>query len=314
MMLDARTPSALPDSIEQASDLLRSGELVAFPTETVYGLGADARNPEAIARIFVAKGRPSDNPLIVHVASIESMRSCGIMDERAMKLAQACMPGPLTLVIPADPSIPANARAGLPTVAVRIPDHPVALALISRTGPLVAPSANLSGHPSPTTAEHVYNDLAGRIAAVLDGGPCRVGIESTVIDLSGPQGVILRPGEIGREEIERILGEPVLESTTHADAPKAPGMKYRHYAPSMPVRLVVSDRPPDLTFAGRRLVLTTERHLATFGPDARLLNEQSLYALLREADARGVDEVLIYASPGELGAGLLNRVRKAAGG
>ena len=268
----------------------------------------------AIAKVFVAKGRPSDNPLIVHVAGLSDLRSCGVLDDRAERLAHTFMPGPLTLVVASTPLVPLIARAGLDTVALRIPAHPVAAALITKSGPLVAPSANLSGHPSPTRAEHVYDDLAGRIAAVIDGGPCRVGIESTVVDLSGERAVILRPGIISVGEIEDVLGEPLLIASRTADLPKAPGMKYRHYAPFAHVHLAIAPEPPaDLHPDAGRIILTPMRHIGKFaGHEVHPLQESTLYALFREADVRMIQEIFIYAMPDELDAGLLDRIRKAA--
>ncbi|MEO5930916.1 MAG: L-threonylcarbamoyladenylate synthase [Candidatus Kapaibacterium sp.] len=314
LILDATSPASLNDAVEEAARLLRRGEVVAFPTETVYGLGADALDPDAIRRVFTAKGRPSDNPLIVHLAAAADMARCAIPDERAMLLADAFMPGPLTLVLRSLPVIPDIARAGLPTVALRVPAHPVAAALLALSGPLVAPSANISGRPSPTLARHVLDDLAGRIAAVVDGGACGVGIESTVVDLSGADVVLLRPGVITAAEIERLLGMPVLAGTGATDAPRAPGMKYRHYAPGTPVRLVLADSPPQLDPA-RRMVLTAPPHWRDFpGAHLRELNARTLYAAFRDADLLGLVEIVIYAAPGELEAGLLDRIRKAAEG
>jgi L-threonylcarbamoyladenylate synthase len=313
-ILDALDRLTAPDAIARAAALLKAGEVVAFPTETVYGLGADAMSAAAIARVFAAKGRPADNPLIVHVGSVEGLRRCGRLDRRAEALAAAFMPGPLTLVVPADESIPSIARAGLPTVALRIPAHPVAAALIESAGPLVAPSANLSGRPSPTTADHVYHDLNGRIAAVLDGGPCSVGIESTVVDLSGARAVILRPGVIAADAIERVLGEPLAALTPAGEAPRSPGMKYRHYAPSARVRLVIAATAPELGMpTPARLVLTTPGHYPLFaGHHVRLVSERELYALFRDADVRGIREIVVYAAPGELSVGLMDRLVKAA--
>lgn len=307
-------------AIDRGCELLRAGEVVAFPTETVYGLGADARNAAAIAKVFEAKGRPADNPLIVHVADAEWLRRCsrasGRTAEQAAALAAALLPGPLTLVLPSDPSIPSIARAGLPSVALRIPAHPVALALIERAGPLVAPSANRSGRPSPTTAAHVLDDLAGRIAAVIDGGACAVGIESTVLDLCGDRPVVLRPGAIAPETIAAVLGEPILmrDLMDPAAAPRAPGMKYRHYAPMARVVLLLAAEAPTLPLArGGRIVLTTPRALAAFpGEDVRPLDARTLYAVFREADEIGVDEIVIHAAPHELDAGLMDRIVKAA--
>ena len=313
-ILDAVQPLNAARAIDEAAELLRRGELVAFPTETVYGLGADAFNPAAIGNVFSAKGRPADNPLIVHLATAGEIERCGIVDRRVERLAVELMPGPLTLVIESKASVPEIARAGMRTVAVRIPDHPVALALLARSGPLVAPSANLSGRPSPTTACHVLDDLGGRIPAILDGGPCRIGIESTVLDLSGEQAAILRPGMIEPERIEEVIGERVSKRTAAGDAPKAPGMKYRHYAPAAPIRLVIGEALPEgLGIDDRVMIVTTRRHIDRFPyPLVRLLNEELLYATLREADELGVRGIVVFAAPGDLSAGLLDRISKAA--
>ncbi|HVZ40386.1 MAG TPA: L-threonylcarbamoyladenylate synthase [Candidatus Kapabacteria bacterium] len=314
--LDATNAGTLNDAVGRAAELIARAEVVAFPTETVYGLGADAFNPAAIAKVFSAKGRPADNPLIVHVADIDSMMRCGSLGDDALLLADAFMPGPLTLVVPAHPAVPPIARAGLPGVALRMPAHPVAAALIALTGPLVAPSANRSGRPSPTTAEHVMADLEGAIAAVLDGGPCTIGIESTVVDLTNDVPAILRPGTIPAAALEAVLGRPLRSAGRGEEAPRAPGMKYRHYAPAVPVRLVIAPAPPPVAGpADRCMILTTARHAGLFpGCAVELLSERTLYALFREADRRGVAELLIYAEPGELDAGLLDRITKAAAG
>lgn len=317
-LLDA-TGDALQDAVHRAVTLLRAGELVAFPTETVYGLGADAFNPDAIHKVFLAKGRPADNPLIVHVSDIPTIEWCAEVDDRVALLVNECMPGPLTLVLPSREIVPSIARAGLPTVAVRIPDHPVALAVLKAAGPLVAPSANLSGRPSPTTAAHVHADLSGRIAAILDGGPCRVGIESTVLDLSRDVPVVLRPGAVSTQEIARLLQQDVASAADNnppadEDTPRAPGMKYRHYAPAIPVHLVIADSPPDLSSVGNSvLVLTTTSHCESFTSNCvSLLHESTLYASFREAEEKQFEKIVVYAKPGELPDGLLNRVRKAA--
>jgi L-threonylcarbamoyladenylate synthase len=311
-LLDATDPTTRSREIAEAARLLRSGELVAFPTETVYGLGASALDEKAIARVFEVKGRPADNPLIVHVADVVAIERVAHLDERARRVAAAFMPGPLTLVLPARDAVPSNARGGLSTVAVRIPDHLVALVLLRAAGPLVGPSANVSGRPSPTRAEHVLADLDGRIAAVLDGGPSRVGIESTVLDLSSREARILRPGLIEAPAIEAALGEKV--AIDGGDDRRSPGTRYRHYAPAATVRLVISPEPPVIS-AGTGLVLTTRKHLDRFdGAFVRLLTEERLYALLRDADEAGVEEIVIYAEEEELAPGLLDRVTRAAGG
>jgi L-threonylcarbamoyladenylate synthase len=309
--LDATDPDNRSLAIEEAARLLLAGELVAFPTETVYGLGASALDERAIARVFEVKGRPLDNPLIVHVADIAAIASVALVDERVERLAAAFMPGPLTLVLPARDAVPASARGGLATVAVRIPDHPVALELLRAAGPLVGPSANVSGRPSPTRAAHVIDDLSGRIAAVLDGGPCRVGIESTVLDLSSGDASVLRPGLVEPAAIEAVLGEKV--SIAGGNDRRSPGTRYRHYAPTAAVRLVLAAQPPAIA-PGARIVLTTRRHLDRFsGVFVRLLTEERLYALLRDADDAGIEEIVIYAELGELAPGLLDRVTRAAG-
>lgn len=230
------------DIIKQAAGIIRRGGLVAFPTETVYGLGADGLNPAAVRRIFAAKGRPSDNPLILHVARQEEVfRLAAEVKEQAQELMRRFWPGPLTLVLPKAACIPDEVTAGLDTVAVRMPRHPVALALIAAAGvPIAAPSANRSGYPSPTTGQHVYGDLAGRIEAVLESGPTGVGLESTVLDLSGDVPAILRPGGITREELAAVLGTVLIDPglLDPRQKPKAPGMKYTHYAPRAAVYLL----------------------------------------------------------------------------
>jgi L-threonylcarbamoyladenylate synthase len=222
------------DDLDIAVRLLRDGGLVAFPTETVYGLGASGLDPRSVERIFEAKGRPSDNPLILHVAGLAGAWPLWDVDEvgrRRAERASKLWPGPLTLVLPAAPVVPSSVTAGLPSVAVRVPDHPVARALLSAfDAPIAAPSANLSGRPSPTTADHVFATLDGRIDAVLDGGPCRVGVESTVVDLGGDVPVVLRPGRIGPAALSAALDEPV-RAYDPGRTGASPGLRHRHYAP-----------------------------------------------------------------------------------
>jgi len=318
LLLDARTPSKLRRSIDVAAALLQSGGLVAFPTETVYGLGASARDTAAIARIFEAKGRPADNPLIVHVDSLQTMEECGVLDDRARTLAAAFMPGPLTVVVPAREIVPPIARAGLPTVALRIPDHPIARALAHAVGPLVAPSANTSGRPSATDAQHVMDDLQGTIDAVIDGGPCSVGIESTVVDLSGEDIVILRPGVISAQQISaalggaRVIGNDELAATRRA---RSPGTRYRHYAPAAPVIVVDPDQLP-LGCGPRRLYLVADvgvRELITDSTLVFRLTEAELYRCLRRADAESCDEIVVVARLAELPPGLADRLMRSAG-
>ncbi|MBQ3446817.1 MAG: threonylcarbamoyl-AMP synthase [Synergistaceae bacterium] len=234
--VDRWNPS--PVIITTAAEIIRAGGLVAFPTETVYGLGADALNPEAVSRIFTAKGRPQDNPLILHVHSIAQASNLTVMNGTARKLAETFWPGPLTLVLPAKETVPSATRGGLDTAAVRMPDNPTALALIQASDTAIAaPSANLSGRPSPTDSETVLHDMAGRIDMILDGGSTGVGIESTVIDLTDPERpLMLRPGGMPREIIEAELGL-TLEVPDSVSKKRSPGTRYRHYAPSVPVKI-----------------------------------------------------------------------------
>lgn len=249
-----------PAALHDAGEVLRRGGLVAFPTETVYGLGANALDPQAVGRIFVAKGRPGDNPLIVHVAQGESLAGLAReVPEVARRLMAEFWPGPLTLVLPKTERVPAEVTAGLPTVAVRMPDHEVALGLIAAAGvPVAAPSANRSGRPSPTTAAHVWEDLHGRVELILDGGPTGVGVESTVLDVTGPVPVLLRPGGVALEELRRAVGEVAVDPALHGGKvarPKSPGMKYIHYAPRAPLTLVT---PPSGAEAGEAVAAVGE--------------------------------------------------------
>jgi L-threonylcarbamoyladenylate synthase len=238
-ILDTRTVTAGAAAVAEAARIVMAGGLVAFPTETVYGLAADATNGAAVARLYAAKGRPTFNPLIVHMADPAAAQRLGKFDAAASTLAAAFWPGPLTLVLPKTDDCHAAelATAGLDTIAVRVPAHPVAHALIEATGrPLVAPSANRSGHVSPTTAAHVAADLDGRIDLILDGGPTSIGVESTIVACLSPQPVLLRPGGVARTAIEKVLAAPLAEaSPAQADAPQAPGMLASHYAPATPL-------------------------------------------------------------------------------
>ena len=239
------------EAIEKTAAVLKNGGIAAFPTETVYGLGADAFCEEAVKNIFKAKGRPSDNPLIVHVSSMDMIDGLARdISLTARKLMEEFMPGPFTAVLKKKPSVPDSVTAGLDTVAVRFPAHPVAQALISAAGiPIAAPSANLSGKPSPTLAEHVIADLSGRADAILCGGACDIGVESTVIDLSGDTPVILRPGGVTLEMLRRIcpettVDEHVLASVAENETPKSPGMKYKHYSPKADVTVIEGEQKP----------------------------------------------------------------------
>lgn len=234
------------ESILKGAAILKHGGLVAFPTETVYGLGADALNPAAAAKIYAAKGRPSDNPLIVHIADLEAVDQLAqAVPDKAKLLMEAFWPGPLTIVLPKRESVPDGTTGGLNTVAIRMPSHPVALHLIKESGVYIAaPSANTSGRPSPTTAKHVAEDMTGRIDMILDGGAVGIGIESTIVDLTGNIPTILRPGFITKSMLEEIVGEvtidPALIKPDPAIKPKAPGMKYTHYAPKGELTIVES--------------------------------------------------------------------------
>jgi L-threonylcarbamoyladenylate synthase len=291
---------------------LRAGGLVAFPTETVYGLGADATNPAAVAKIFAAKGRPSTNPLIVHVADLETgRRYAAEWTDAAQTLAAVWWPGPLTLVVPKKPEIVDAATAGRPTVALRVPDHPLALELLREFGgPVAAPSANKSNHVSPTTAAHVYDELGDAVDVVLDGGPCAVGIESTVVDLTGERPVILRPGGVPRRKVEAIVGpvELFAGAVDAANAAASPGQHARHYAPRTPaVRFETPQRgqikanAPDGTSNGL-MVVSPMVVLKKWGPIVAMPNSPEMYAtnfyaVLRELDAMGLREIYIEMPP-----------------
>ena len=237
--------------IREASEILKNGGLVAFPTETVYGLGGDATDKEASRKIYQAKGRPSDNPLIVHIAKFEQLEQITKnLPETARKLADAFWPGPLTMVCNKNEVIPYETTGGLDTVAVRMPNNPVALALIEESGCMIAaPSANTSGRPSPTKASHVYEDLSGKIEAILDGGPVDIGLESTIVDLTEDIVTILRPGYINMDMLKEVVGEVRMDpgivyndkGTTSGAKPKAPGMRYKHYAPKGDLTIVSSE-------------------------------------------------------------------------
>ena len=235
--------------VTTAAKHLTEGQLVALPTETVYGLGADGLNPQAVAKIFEAKGRPQDNPLILHIADVAQLDNlCHHIPESAYVLAETFWPGPLTMVLPAKDIVPKCTTAGLPTVAVRCPDCAITREIIRKAGvPVAAPSANISGKPSTTTAEHVYHDHAGKIPLIVDGGPCRVGVESTIVDLTDERPRLLRPGGITPEQLLEVLGDLVVDKAVTAQIDKdavvkAPGMKYRHYAPDCQVLIVAGSR------------------------------------------------------------------------
>lgn len=335
--VDPRSPDA--GIIREAAHLLASGGLVAFPTETVYGLGADALNPRAVERIFHAKGRPADNPLIVHVADAGALtRLVAGVPLVAQTLIARCWPGPLTLVLPASRGVPEVTRGGLPTVAVRMPAHPVALALIRTAGcPVAAPSANRSGRPSPTTAHHVLADLGDAVDLVLDAGPTPVGVESTVLDLTGRTPVVLRPGGVTVETLQGILGAvAVAPPGAETLLARSPGTRYRHYAPR--ARVVVVEAPParvgeEMVAAVRRLwdqglrvgVMVTADAAQAMPPGAvvRVMGARgdpetiaaSLFAQLRELDDAGLDAIVVEGIPEQgVGRAVMDRLRRAAGG
>ncbi len=326
--------------IEEAAAIIKEGGLVAFPTETVYGLGADALLAEGAKRIYAAKGRPSDNPLIVHIADFSSLDL--ITDEipdAARALADAFWPGPLTMIFKKSDAVPLATTGGLDTVAVRMPSHPAALALISESGGYIAaPSANTSGRPSPTLAAHVAFDLDGKIPMILDGGPVGIGIESTIVDLTGDVPQILRPGYITRDMVEDVIGrtedDPGLTSDDPDVHPKAPGMKYRHYAPKADLVLVDGDIDK-VTAAINRLaaenrekgvvtgvICTAETEglyqadivRSTGSREDEVSISRHLYALLREFDALGAGQIYSECfSDLDIGTAVMNRLTRAAG-
>lgn len=341
-------------ALEEAADLLRRGELVAFPTETVYGLGADARNGDAVSKIYAAKGRPSDNPLIVHLASADQVDELVVaVSDTERRLMRALWPGALTLILPCRPgAVDARVTAGLPTVAVRVPDHPLARRLIAASGcPIAAPSANRSGRPSPTTAQHVLDDMDGRIAGVVDGGATGIGLESTVAQVSadGRRIHVLRPGGVTAAELAAAApGAEVVEAGTlelHAgEAPLSPGVKYTHYAPKGALTLVSPRDGSALTAAAhirgelRRLKALGEvtgvlcfsaerasRYYADAAADVVVVCgsegagvetiARELYGALRAFDEAGATAMLAETvAEAGLGAAVMNRLRKAAGG
>jgi L-threonylcarbamoyladenylate synthase len=311
-------------AVARAARCLSEGGLVAFPTETVYGLGADALNADAIARLYEAKGRPSFNPLIAHVADIAAARQIARFDATATRLAEAFWPGPLTLVLPKthDCAVADLATAGLDTVAVRVPMHPIARSILAAFGgAVVAPSANLSGHVSPTSAEHVAADLGGRIDLIVDGGPVNVGVESTIVGCFDTP-MLLRPGGLPREEIERVLGHalarPPEDAAHETSQPLAPGMLASHYAPRTPVRLNAKEVAPSETLLafGPDPIAGTDKALAVMNLSARGdLNEAAthLFGYLRALDAKGGRAIAVMPVPPHgLGEAINDRLRRAA--
>ncbi|MCP3957410.1 MAG: threonylcarbamoyl-AMP synthase [bacterium] len=312
-MAVAATAAERHPAVLEGGEILRSGGLVAFPTETVYGLGADAASTAAVEAVYRVKDRPADNPLIVHLSGVSQLAEIARgEDPRALRLARKFWPGPLTLVVPAREPVRSAACRGLPTVAARVPAHPVALALLRAAGrPIAAPSANLSGRPSPTTAEHVLDDLRGRIPLILDGGPCEVGIESTVVDLSGDEPAVLRPGAVSAEQIAVELGSPVAAAHDTAMA-RSPGTRYRHYRPRAPVVVIGRGVSPEgarrlvdearARLGGRRLVGFVATRPPVDAAGVWLLDRREpgalarhLYADLRRFDLRGAALIFVEA-------------------
>ncbi len=328
-----------PEALEQAGALIRAGQLVGFPTETVYGLGANALDAEAVKRVFEAKGRPGDNPLIVHISRLDQLPPliAGAPSAAAQALMDAWWPGPMTLIFPKSDRVPMEVTAGLNTVAVRFPAHPAARALIDAARrPIAAPSANRSGRPSPTTAAHVMEDMDGRIPLILDGGPCAVGLESTVIDMTGGEPRILRPGGVTPEMIAAVAGSAgvdpaVTRPLREGEVARSPGMKYRHYAPAGALTIVQGAdeavvreicRMYDAALeAGQRpLILALEGHVPAYG-SRRVLSlgadaagmAHALFARLRDADALGAHALFSEAVASDgVGLAVMNRLGRAA--
>lgn len=320
-----------PENLAKAADVLRAGEVVAFPTETVYGLGANAYDGVAVAKIFAAKGRPSFNPLISHGADLDMLRAEAVFDDRALSLADKFWPGPLTMILPRSPQcrISDLASAGLPTVALRVPAHPVARALITAAGvPIAAPSANASGQLSPTAPHHVMASLGGRIPLILAGGATEFGVESTVVDLSGSDVVIVRPGAITAEDIADVLDCPVTYDLGATDTPRSPGQLLRHYAPRTALRLRAVDVAPDealLAFGSTKFMGIRGGGKATDLPEDRVRNlsekgdlleaSANLFAYLRALDDAGSKGIAVMDIPDTgIGIAINDRLKRAAAG
>lgn len=342
LMLKVNSGNPEPEKIQKAAEIIQAGGLVAFPTETVYGLGADALNGGAVLRLFEAKNRPLDNPPIVHIASVPEVYPLvkGV-SKKAELLMEQLWPGPLTLVFQCSNEIPKTTVAGLDTIAIRMPKHKVAQELIKKSHrPIAAPSANLSGKPSPTTAQHVYEDLNGRIDAILDAGATNIGVESTVVDLSSDSPVLLRPGGTPFEVLKKLVADLKLHPFVQAEQEiplekiSSPGMKHKHYAPKAQVILVegsveavvskVKQLAESYTLKCQRVgVLATDETKSAYKGDVvRSLGSrfnlstiaQNLFSMLREVDAEGVDVIVAEGVPLEgLGLAVMNRLRKASG-
>lgn len=329
------SPQKDKNAVQTAADLILQGEVVGMPTETVYGLAANALNGEAVAKIFRAKGRPQDNPLIVHIADFDQIYDlCPAVPPQAKLLAEAFWPGPLTMIVPKGDCIPDEVSCGLDTVGIRLPSHPLARDLIRTAGvPLAAPSANTSGRPSTTTAEHVLRDMDGKIAAILDGGPCGVGVESTVVTLALDKPRLLRPGGITLEQLETVLGEVEVDRALYEKIGddvrvSAPGMKYRHYAPKAPVTVVRGDPQQTAKYIAEHIdgptgVLCFDEYrdyfptciVECFGSQNDLAAQaREVFDRLRAFDDTDVQQIWAQCPSDEgLGLAVANRIKKAAG-
>lgn len=328
------------DAIKKAGDILKSGGLVAFPTETVYGLGADALNEDAAKKIYAAKGRPSDNPLIVHIADMEALgKITETIPEKAIVVAKKYWPGPLTMIFQKTNAVPLGTTGGLDTVAVRMPEHLIAKEIIRAGGGYIAaPSANTSGRPSPTTAQHVEEDLTGKIDMIVDGGAVDIGVESTILDMTVEPPMILRPGAVTKEMLEDLIGEVAVDKTLiepdSTKIPKAPGMKYRHYAPKAELTVLEGDILRVAEEINRRaeeklnegfkvgIIATAETVGRYSSGNVKCIGTRqdemtvagNLYGILRDFDSDGTD--FIYSesfSTGGIGSAVMNRLLKAAG-
>lgn len=334
--IDVDDLDAFSQEMKRAADKIREGGLVVFPTETVYGLGGDATNPEAARKIYAAKGRPSDNPLIIHIADPSDAEKYAVTSELYYRLAEKYMPGPLTVILEAKATVPPETRGGLSTVAVRCPENKIARRLIADAGvPIAAPSANLSGSPSPTTASHVIDDMLGRVDVIIDGGSCDFGLESTIVKIEGDSLLLLRPGKITPEELSLLcdvsIAHAVVDKLAEGERAISPGMKYRHYAPASPVVLLDGSIEDQIEYiigdaSGKIAIISyteDEKIFAEAIPNAEIYDlggrddsasqARALFAILREADKRNYSK--IYAPlPDKRGIGLAvyNRMIRAA--
>lgn len=333
-IITAQNHTLSQNDLCEAAGIIRAGGLVVFPTETVYGLGGDATNARSSEKIYAAKGRPSDNPLIIHVYSPEDTDKYAVTNETYFRLAKAFMPGPLTVILPRREIIPTMTTGGLETVAVRCPSHPVARALIKESGvPIAAPSANLSGKPSPTCARHVIEDLSGRVDMIIDGGECDIGLESTIIKLDGAKATLLRPGAITADALrcvcdEVVIAPAVLEQIGANEHPLSPGMKYKHYAPSVPFVLLDGTKENVIAFLqneqktkscavlcySEEMTALGQKNIIDIGKSDDLdVQAKRLFTALRDADKLGVEVIYGHLPPKDgLGLALYNRMIRAA--